>query len=45
MDRAQRVEDLFELPGESEEERTHWRAWVPRFEYLLDDLQPNGKRR
>ncbi|MFY0580743.1 Rpn family recombination-promoting nuclease/putative transposase [Cystobacter fuscus] len=33
-----RVEDLFELPGESEEERAHWRAWVPRFEYLLDDL-------
>ncbi|ATB40543.1 transposase [Cystobacter fuscus] len=33
-----RVEDLFELPGESEEERKQWRAWVPRFEYLLDDL-------
>ncbi|WNG28540.1 Rpn family recombination-promoting nuclease/putative transposase [Cystobacter fuscus] len=33
-----RMEDLFELPGESEEERAHWRAWVPRFEYLLDDL-------
>jgi predicted transposase YdaD len=27
-----RVEDLFELPGEQ------WRALVPRFEYLLDDL-------
>ncbi|OJH42349.1 hypothetical protein BON30_03860 [Cystobacter ferrugineus] len=33
-----RVEDLFELPGDSEEERQRWRAWVPRFEYLLDDL-------
>ncbi|OJT21354.1 hypothetical protein BO221_26385 [Archangium sp. Cb G35] len=27
-----RVEDLFALPGEQ------WRALVPRFEYLLDDL-------
>ncbi|KFA90785.1 Rpn family recombination-promoting nuclease/putative transposase [Archangium violaceum] len=27
-----RVEELFELPGEQ------WRALVPRFEYLLDDL-------
>ncbi len=32
-----RVEDLFELP-EAEEERERWRALVPRFEYLLDDL-------
>ena len=32
-----RVEELFELPGE-EEQREHWRALVPRFEYLLDDL-------
>ncbi|MFY0562383.1 Rpn family recombination-promoting nuclease/putative transposase [Archangium lansingense] len=30
-----RVEELFELPGE---ERERWRALVPRFEYLLDDL-------
>ncbi|QRN95624.1 Rpn family recombination-promoting nuclease/putative transposase [Archangium violaceum] len=30
-----RVEELFELP---EEERERWRALVPRFEYLLDDL-------
>jgi predicted transposase YdaD len=33
-----RVEDLFELPGETEEARKNWRALVPRFEYLLDDL-------
>jgi predicted transposase YdaD len=33
-----RVEDLFELPGETEEARQSWRALVPRFEYLLDDL-------
>jgi predicted transposase YdaD len=32
-----RVEDLFDLPGEGEQ-REHWRALVPRFEYLLDDL-------
>ncbi len=32
-----RVEELFEFPGEGEE-REHWRALVPRFEYLLDDL-------
>ena len=32
-----RVEDLFELPDE-EEQREQWRALVPRFEYLLDDL-------
>ncbi|MFE8603794.1 Rpn family recombination-promoting nuclease/putative transposase [Archangium violaceum] len=32
-----RVEDLFDLP-EAEEERERWRALVPRFEYLLDDL-------
>jgi predicted transposase YdaD len=32
-----RVEDLFELP-EGEAERERWRALVPRFEYLLDDL-------
>ncbi|AKJ00881.1 putative transposase/invertase (TIGR01784 family) [Archangium gephyra] len=32
-----RVEDLFDLP-EGEETQTHWRALVPRFEYLLDDL-------
>jgi hypothetical protein len=30
-----RVEDLFDLP---EEGREQWRALVPRFEYLLDDL-------
>jgi hypothetical protein len=30
-----RVEDLFDLP---EEGREVWRALVPRFEYLLDDL-------
>jgi predicted transposase/invertase (TIGR01784 family) len=35
---ARRVEDLFELPGEAQEERERWRALVPRFEYLLDDL-------
>jgi predicted transposase YdaD len=34
----QRVEDLFELPGETEEARRYWRTLVPRFEYLLDDL-------
>ncbi|ATB34849.1 hypothetical protein CYFUS_000256 [Cystobacter fuscus] len=33
-----RVEDLFDLPGEEEEQRARWRALVPRFEYLLDDL-------
>jgi predicted transposase YdaD len=33
-----RVEDLFELPGETAEARQHWRGLVPRFEYLLDDL-------
>jgi predicted transposase YdaD len=32
-----RVEELFELP-EDEEERRPWRALVPCFEYLLDDL-------
>ncbi|HEX8822334.1 MAG TPA: Rpn family recombination-promoting nuclease/putative transposase, partial [Archangium sp.] len=32
-----RVEELFELP-EGEAERERWRALVPRFEYLLDDL-------
>ena len=32
-----RVEELFELPGEGVE-RERWRALVPRFEYLLDDL-------
>ncbi|HYO67961.1 MAG TPA: Rpn family recombination-promoting nuclease/putative transposase [Archangium sp.] len=32
-----RVEDLFDLP-EGAEERERWRALVPRFEYLLDDL-------
>ncbi|HZI03793.1 MAG TPA: Rpn family recombination-promoting nuclease/putative transposase [Archangium sp.] len=32
-----RVEDLFDLP-EGEAERERWRALVPRFEYLLDDL-------
>jgi hypothetical protein len=32
-----RVEELFDLPGE-EEQRERWRALVPRFEYLLDDL-------
>jgi hypothetical protein len=30
-----RVEDLFALPDEGREQ---WRALVPRFEYLLDDL-------
>jgi hypothetical protein len=35
---ARRVEDLFALPGEAQEERERWRALVPRFEYLLDDL-------
>ncbi|MBZ4423274.1 Rpn family recombination-promoting nuclease/putative transposase [Myxococcus sp. RHSTA-1-4] len=30
-----RVEELFGLPGE---EGARWRALVPRFEYLLDDL-------
>jgi hypothetical protein len=32
-----RVEDLFGLPGEGEQ-RDRWRALLPRFEYLLDDL-------
>ncbi|AKJ05031.1 putative transposase/invertase (TIGR01784 family) [Archangium gephyra] len=32
-----RVEELFDLPGEGEQ-RERWRALVPRFEYLLDDL-------
>jgi predicted transposase YdaD len=32
-----RVEELFELPDEKEQ-RERWRALVPRFEYLLDDL-------
>jgi len=32
-----RVEDLFALP-EEEEKQEQWRALVPRFEYLLDDL-------
>jgi predicted transposase YdaD len=32
-----RVEELFDMP-EEEEERERWRALVPRFEYLLDDL-------
>jgi hypothetical protein len=32
-----RVEELFELPDEAEE-KEGWRALVPRFEYLLDDL-------
>jgi predicted transposase YdaD len=32
-----RVEELFQLP-EGEAERERWRALVPRFEYLLDDL-------
>jgi hypothetical protein len=31
------VEELFELPG-GEDEQARWRALVPRFEYLLDDL-------
>lgn len=34
---ARRVEELLALP-EEEEERKHWEALVPRFEYLLDDL-------
>jgi predicted transposase YdaD len=32
-----RVEELFDMPGEGAQ-REHWRALVPRFEYLLDDL-------
>ncbi|HZH16180.1 MAG TPA: Rpn family recombination-promoting nuclease/putative transposase [Archangium sp.] len=32
-----RVEELFDLPDESEAHE-EWRALVPRFEYLLDDL-------
>ncbi|WNG61797.1 Rpn family recombination-promoting nuclease/putative transposase [Archangium gephyra] len=32
-----RVEELFDLP-EEEGAREHWRALVPHFEYLLDDL-------
>ncbi|MFY0527337.1 Rpn family recombination-promoting nuclease/putative transposase [Archangium gephyra] len=32
-----RVEELFDLPA-GEEQRERWRALVPRFEYLLDDL-------
>ncbi|HYO59117.1 Rpn family recombination-promoting nuclease/putative transposase [Archangium sp.] len=32
-----RVEELFDLPGQGEQ-RERWRALVPRFEYLLDDL-------
>jgi predicted transposase YdaD len=32
-----RMEELFDLPDE-EEQREPWRALVPRFEYLLDDL-------
>jgi hypothetical protein len=32
-----RVEDLFALP-EEEPQRRQWRAWVPRFEYAVDDL-------
>jgi predicted transposase YdaD len=32
-----RVEELFDLPEETEE-RERWRVLVPRFEYLLDDL-------
>ena len=32
-----RVEELLDLP-EEEEERDRWRALVPHFEYLLDDL-------
>ncbi|WNG53628.1 transposase [Archangium gephyra] len=32
-----RVEELFELPA-GEVDREQWRALVPRFEYLLDDL-------
>jgi predicted transposase YdaD len=34
---ARRVEDLFDLPAEGAQ-RELWRALVPRFEYLLDDL-------
>jgi predicted transposase YdaD len=32
-----RVEELFDLPGE-EDQRERWRALVPHFEYLVDDL-------
>ncbi|REG26159.1 putative transposase/invertase (TIGR01784 family) [Archangium gephyra] len=33
----QRVEELFDVPDEAEAQEG-WRALVPRFEYLLDDL-------
>jgi len=32
-----RLEELFEVP-EQEPQRSQWRAWVPRFEYAVDDL-------
>ncbi len=32
-----RVEELFDLPEQAEDQE-RWRALVPRFEYLLDDL-------
>jgi predicted transposase/invertase (TIGR01784 family) len=32
-----RMEQLFDLPGQEEEQEV-WRALVPRFEYLVDDL-------
>lgn len=32
-----RVEELFELPDDTEE-RERWRTFIPRFEFLLDDL-------
>jgi predicted transposase/invertase (TIGR01784 family) len=35
---VRRVENLFALPGEAQEERERWRALVPGFEYLLEVL-------
>jgi predicted transposase YdaD len=32
-----RIEELFDVPGEGEQQE-HWRALVPCFEYLVDDL-------
>ncbi len=34
---TRRVEELFDLPDE-EKAREQWLGWMPRFEYLLDDL-------
>jgi Putative transposase, YhgA-like len=38
-----RVEELFDMPEEGAE-RERWRALVPRFEYLLDDLTAEALR-